>query len=115
MGYKAVKLPIEYLELPLWANYKELGMWDPMLSGSEKRLAGWNIALLFKGGDLHSSKAADLLTIYYISLLTIPMSVARRLETSQCKFLWCDLEKRKKYYLVAWDEIKKPISQGGLG
>lgn len=55
------------------------------------------------------------LSIYFMSLLTIPISIAKRLVSTQCRFLWDNSEDRKIYHLVAWDEIKKPMSQGGLG
>lgn len=48
-------------------------------------------------------------------LLTIPVSVAKKLEIIQYKFLWGNLEKRRRCHLVAWDKIKKPILHGGMG
>lgn len=50
-----------------------------------------------------------------MSLLTIPMNVAKKLEAIQCKFIWEDIEKYLKYHLIAWSELKKPIALGGLG
>lgn len=53
--------------------------------------------------------------MYYLSLITIPVSVARKLESIQSKFFWGDSEDHRKYHLVAWNEIKKPVKYGGLG
>jgi hypothetical protein len=34
-------LPLEYLEMPLGASYKALGVWNPIIEKIERRLAGW--------------------------------------------------------------------------
>lgn len=55
------------------------------------------------------------LPICYLSLLTIPVSIANKLEAIQCTFLWGDLEDKRKYCLVAWSDVIKPVECGGLG
>lgn len=82
----------------------------------ESRLAGWKRHFLSKGGryTLIKSTLANLPT-YYLTTLTIPVSIAKRLETIQCRFLWGDGEDMEKYHLVRWLEIKKPPKMGGLG
>lgn len=69
---------------------------------------GWGRFTLIK------STMANIL-IYYISLITIPVSVTKRLESVECRFLWGDLEEKRNYYLVVWYEVKKPIHLGELG
>lgn len=49
------------------------------------------------------------------SVLTIPVKIARRLQAIQSRFLWGDSEDRRRYHLVRWEEIKKPLKLGGLG
>lgn len=55
------------------------------------------------------------LPIYYLSTLTIPKEIAKKLEATQCRFLWGDEEGNRKYHLVKWEDIKKPAYKGGLG
>lgn len=43
------------------------------------------------------------------------MSVVKRSKAIQCRFLWDNFEERRKFHLVAWDEIKRPLHQDGLG
>lgn len=33
----------------------------------------------------------------------------------QCRFLWGDVDGRRKFHLVVWKELKKPIALDGLG
>lgn len=42
------------------------------------------------------------------------MKVVKRIETIVYRFLWGDEDKRR-FHLVKWEDVKKPIDQGGLG
>ena len=55
------------------------------------------------------------LPTYYLSLFSIPMSVARCIEKMQRNFLWGGLANEHKYHLVNWQQICTPIPNGGLG
>lgn len=46
--------------------------------------------------------------------MMIFVSVAKRMESIQHKFLWENTKDNRKYHLVAWDEAKKSIHRGGL-
>lgn len=52
--------------------------------------------------------------MYYISPVVVPSSIAKKMEVIQCNFLQCDSEEKRKYHLVAWDVIKRPLNDGGL-
>ena len=51
----------------------------------------------------------------FLSLFTIPKSVAARMESIQGNFLWGSSEGSFKYPLVAWEKVCLPIKLGGLG
>ena len=51
----------------------------------------------------------------FLSLFTIPKSVAARLESIQRNFLWGSFEGSFKYPLVAWENVCLPVEMGGLG
>ena len=55
------------------------------------------------------------LPTYYLSLVTIPKSVATRLESIRRNFLWESSEGSFKYPLVAWEKVCLPVEMGGLG
>ena len=55
------------------------------------------------------------LPTYFLSLFTIPKSVAARLESIQRNFLWGPSEGSFKYPLVAWENVCLLVEMGGLG
>lgn len=80
------------------------------------KLSIWKKKFLSKGGRLTVIKSTLFnLPIYRLSVLNIPSKVAKKLEMVQCNFLWGDSDNCKKYHLVNWLEVKKPLRDGGLG
>ncbi len=53
------------------------------------------------------------LPTYYLSLFTIPVIVANRIEKLQCNFLWGGKGDGVNHHLLNWDIVCSPI--GGLG
>jgi hypothetical protein len=49
---RVVGLHRKYLGLPLGAHYKDNTIWNDMIETTERRLAGWKLRLLSKGGRL---------------------------------------------------------------
>ena len=77
-------LPLQYLGMPLGSSYKSVDVWNPILEKIERRLAGWKKLYLSKGRRLTLLKSTlSSLPTYYLSLFTIPVSVAKRIECLQ--------------------------------
>uniref|UniRef100_A0A2N9IM18 Reverse transcriptase domain-containing protein n=1 Tax=Fagus sylvatica TaxID=28930 RepID=A0A2N9IM18_FAGSY len=109
-------LPMLYLGMPLGAQYKAQNVWNSVLEKIERRLANWQTLYLSKGGRLTLLKSTlASLPTYFLSLFTIPVSVARRIEKLQRNFLWGGMGDAPKYHLVSWDQVCSPIPYGGLG
>jgi hypothetical protein len=53
---RVVGLYMKYLGLPLGAHYKDNTIWNGMIETTERRLAGWKLGLLSKGGRLTLQK-----------------------------------------------------------
>lgn len=45
LGYKIGYLPASYLRMPLRANYKSKGVWDPVTERIVLRLDSWKLPL----------------------------------------------------------------------
>ena len=74
LGCSHSSLPLKYLTLPLWAKFKELSIWNPILEKIERRLARWKRLYLSSGGGkvtLIKSTLSSLPT-YFISIPPIP-------------------------------------------
>lgn len=112
---KMANLPIKYLGMPLGAKHKDGNCWEPVIDHFEKSLTSWKRNYLSKGGRLTLIKSTlSNLPTYYLSTLTIPGKVSKRLERIQCNFLCGDEDSKKKFHLVNWEEVKSPIKSGGL-
>lgn len=82
----------------------------------EKRLTSWKRRFLSKGSRLTLIKSTlSNLPIYYMLVFTIPVYVAKQLESIQNRFLWGDVDGKRAYHLVNWEEVKCPTRLGGLG
>ena len=74
-------LPMTYLGMPLGASFKSKNIWNSIVEKKERKLAGWKSLYLSKVGRLTLLKSTlSSLPTYYLSLFTIPISVANRLE-----------------------------------
>ena len=109
-------LPMKYLGMPLGSSFKTTSIWNPILEKMEKKLSGWKRLYLSKGGKLMLLKSTlSSLPTYFLSLFTIPKTVATRLESIQRNFLWRSSEESFIYPLVAWEKVCLPVEMGGLG
>ena len=110
------ELPLSYLGMPLGAFYKATAVWNPILEKMERRLSGWQKLYLSKGGRLTLLRSTlSSLPTYFLSLFTIPISVAHRIEKLQRDFLWGGMGNDFKHHLVGWDKVCVPKAKGGLG
>ena len=53
--------------------------------------------------------------MYALSLFGIPVKNVEKMERIQRDFLWTGVEGRKRYPLVAWENVFLPKHYGGLG
>lgn len=107
---------MSYLGMLLDSSFKSLSVWNPIIEKMECRLVGWKRLHLSKEGGLTLLKStlSSLLT-YFLSLFTIPASVAKRIERLQRNFLWDSTDEAPRHHLVRWDNVCSPFANGGLG
>ena len=90
LGCNSGSLPTMYLGLALGSSYKSKN-WGGVgwVDRFERRLVSWTQQYLSKGGKLTFTKSTlSSMPTYFLSLLTIPKSIASRLEKLMRDFLW---------------------------
>lgn len=99
LGWKIGRVSAMYLGLPLGASYKSKTIWEPVIEKISSKLDSWKAHLLSKGGCLTLIKeTVAVMPNYFLSLFTIPISVANRMEAMFRRFLWH--AEHHKYHLV---------------
>jgi hypothetical protein len=84
LGCQVTSLPMKYLGLPLGASYKAVSIWNGVIEKMERRLVGWKLMYLSKGGRLTLFKSTlSNLPTYYLLLYPILVGVANRLDKLQ--------------------------------
>ena len=80
-----------------------------------KKLAGWKGVILIQAGKCELVKSIlQNLSIYALSLFTIPVKFVERMEKIQKDFLWTGSKRIKRYPLMAWDKVFLPKKNGGF-
>ena len=114
-------LPIRYLGVPLVDRRLRIRDWQPVLDKVETRLGGWRARFLSRGGGgghLVLLKAVlSAIPTYFMAIFTMPAGVRLRLESVMRGFFWRGprQEGSRGVALVAWENVCRPVSQGGLG
>ena len=86
---KIGSLPMTFLGMPLGVLLKATLIWDPIIEKMERKLSSCKHLYLSKGGRLTLLKGTSLsLLTYYLSLFTIPKSMAHRLERIEKNFFF---------------------------
>ena len=115
-GCKVGKLPSKYLGIPLCLGFPKKHLWDSVVERIEKKLSSWKGRYLSMGGRVTLIKSVlSSIPVYFLSCFHCPKAVVRRIERLQRDFLWNDSIGKKKYHLVQWENVCKPLSKGGLG
>lgn len=113
---RVVSLPVTYLGLPLGGNQRKADLWDPVVEKIQHRLALWKGRYLSKGGKVTLIKSALAnLPVYSLSLFKAPASILKKLEDFRKDFLSGAENGERRFHLVSWKRVCKPLEAGGLG
>ncbi|KAG6627746.1 hypothetical protein CIPAW_15G150800 [Carya illinoinensis] len=88
LGSKISSLPMRYLGLPLGTLSKSSLIWNGVIKKIERRLAGWEMIYLSRGGIITLIKSTlSNCPSYFLSLFPLPAGMACRIERIFHNFL----------------------------
>jgi mannosylglycoprotein endo-beta-mannosidase len=87
-----------------------------MINVVRRRLGSWGNKYVSLGGRIVLINAVlNVIPIFYLSYMKMPLKVWKELVKIQRTFLWAGLAKTNKTCWVRWDVICRPKKEGGLG
>ncbi|KAF3783775.1 retrotransposable element ORF2 protein [Nymphaea thermarum] len=115
LGWPCDALPTSYLGLPLFAGKLKDEWCQPLINKVEKQLSLWKSATLSYAGRLCLLKHVLSSVIgFWTSFFALPKKVYGLLAASMAKFLWGGDGNSRARHLIAWDQVCKPYSEGGV-
>ncbi|CAL1400664.1 unnamed protein product [Linum trigynum] len=113
--FKEGALPVRYLGIPLTAGKLKAAECRALVERITSRTRGWQAKLLTYADKLQLIVAVLAnITQFWMNIIQLPKKVIREVESLCSKFLWGNLEQRKKAK-VAWKHVALPKEEGGLG
>ena len=93
-----------------------MAVWDNIEERLHKRLTLWKRNYISKGSRVTLIKSTlASLPLYQMSMVRMPVAMAKRLEKLQRNFLWGGGALEKKAHLVNWEVVCSGKRLGGLG
>ncbi|PKU70999.1 Putative ribonuclease H protein [Dendrobium catenatum] len=107
---------LEYLGLPLVMRRLVASDFANLLRKAAEKVQVWGRRHLSLAGRATLIRTALLNTpMYCLTLTSVPRSVLAKVDKIGRQFLWWKDGNHRGTHYVAWDELCRPTSQGGLG
>lgn len=98
-----------------WEHFSD-SLLGPFIIRLQKRLATWKGKMLSLGGRITLIKSSlSTLSLYYMSLFSVPIGVVENIVKIQRNFLWCGNDGKKGFPLITWERLEFSKALGGLG
>ena len=116
MPFRKGEWPIRYLGVPLVLKGLKIKDCKVLIDIVEKRIGDWRTKSLSFAGRLQliTSILASI-QVYWSTLFILPLSICEKIDKLFKRFLWNRGDVINGMACVAWKDVCKPKSQGGLG
>jgi hypothetical protein len=107
---------MKYLGIPLMNRAYTKAMWEGVIRKLKERVKNWTyIALNMFERIILTKTVLRAISTYMMSMCPYTKGILQNIRAIQQDFLWHDTRHKKKWALVAWDNVCIPKSKGGLG
>ncbi|KAI0511099.1 hypothetical protein KFK09_011721 [Dendrobium nobile] len=115
LGFKIVK-EMRYLGVKISLEIMKMADYQEVLSNAMERLNAWSRKSLSLGGKLILVESSLLSMVnFLITQSLVPKRLLHDLEKLCRSFIWNNKDGTKGMHYIAWNDICKPSSMGGLG
>ncbi|CAL1398235.1 unnamed protein product [Linum trigynum] len=116
MGIQATTDLGRYLGVPVLHGRITKSTYKFILDRIDQKLTSWKARTLSLAGRVTLAVSVlNALPTYAMQTTCLPLSICDAIDRKVRSFVWGSIEGKRKTHLVAWDNICKPKSQGGLG
>ena len=116
LGYNIEELPFKYLGVPLSTKKMSILQWHPLIERIMARITSWTARKLSYAGRAQLVKIVLFGVQSYWAQMFIFSSKTIKVIESLCRsFLWSGTGQVTKKALIAWEQVCRPRSEGGLG
>jgi hypothetical protein len=107
---------IKYLGLPLTLGSNKSSLWTEIISKIQSQNLSLGRTVAHNAGKLTLIKSVlSSLPIYQASFLLAPKAILTQISNLIRDFLWQGGKgNQRKFHLVNWETVKRPINEGGL-
>ena len=106
----------DYLGTALALKRDQRLTWHNTIRCIQARIARWRGSTLSPEGlRTLIQLVTTAIPIYWLGHQTIPVKVLKLIKTINSNFLWSGNGEARGLHPMAWDKIKRPIHEGGLG
>ncbi|GKA92683.1 RNA-directed DNA polymerase, eukaryota, reverse transcriptase zinc-binding domain protein [Tanacetum coccineum] len=116
LPFKEGSLPVRYLGVPMMSKKLRNEDCRVLIDNVKKRIFDWRNKYLSYAGKLQLiSSVLSSLNVYWASMFVLPNHICSSIDKILKDFLWSSDEGRKGFSSIAWKDVCRPKSQGGLG
>ncbi|KAF3786432.1 retrotransposable element ORF2 protein [Nymphaea thermarum] len=115
-GWQAVKLPLDYLGVPLFTGNLSANLCAGLIAKFEKKLVPCKTQLLsYAGRACLIAHNLSSMGNFWMQVFSLPNEVLKKLEQCMAGFLWADTEVNRHIHQIARHTLCKPKAEGGIG
>ena len=104
-----------YLGMPTLTSSVTKEKFQYICERIDRRLMGWKTKYLSLAGRITLAKSTlTTLANYPMQATKLPRSICDNIDKKVRKFIWGGSDEKRGNHLIAWEQLQKPHTQGGL-
>jgi len=116
LGVNIDSLPLTYLGVPIFEGGPKYVYFQPIADKIKNKLVAWKASLLSIAGRVLLIKSViQGMLIHCITIYSWPVKLLKDFEKWMRNFIWIGDINQGKLVTIAWNQVCRPLEEGGLG